>query len=73
MTLGTFAFDLRYCILTFTRPMFSKSNSYNNNGYVESRPRFFQLLNLLISKNFKGYASLTFQQAQIEAADELNE
>ena len=40
-------------------------------GYIESQPRLFQPLNLLISKNFKRYASLTFEQAQAEAADEL--
>ena len=44
-------------------------NSYNNGSYLESRPRLFQLLNLLISKNFKSYASLTFEQAQVKAAD----
>ena len=34
-----------------------------------SRHRLFQLLNLPISKNFKSYASLTFEQAQAKAPD----
>ena len=51
--------------------MISILNSYNNGGYVESRPRLFQLLNLLISKNFTGHASLIFEQARgAEGRDE---
>ena len=55
--------DLRHCILTFT--MFSILNSYNNGSYIESRPRLLQL----ISKYFKSYASLNFEQAQAKAAN----
>ena len=49
--------------------MISILSSYNNGGYLESRPGLFYLLNLLISKNFESYASLTFEQAQANAAD----
>ena len=45
---------------------------YNIGGYLESRPRLFQLLNLLIYKNFKSYASLIFEQAQAKAADQIS-
>ena len=55
-------FDLRYCTLIFT--MFSILTLYNSGDHIESRPRLFQLSNLLISNNFKSYASLTFEQAQ---------
>ena len=58
-------FNLRYCVLTFT--LISILNSYNNGGYLKSRPRLFQLLNLLISNNFKSHASLIFEEAQAKA------
>ena len=57
------------CILAFT--LISILELYNNGGYLEARPRLFRLLNLLISKNFKSYALLTFKQAQAKAADQL--
>ena len=44
---------------------------HNNGGKLRSRPRLFYLLKLLISKNFKSYASLTFEQAQAKTADLL--
>ena len=53
--------------------MISILNSYNNDGYVESRPRLFRLLNLLISKNFKSHASSIFEQAQAKVADKLRQ
>ena len=49
--------------------MISILSSYNNDGYLESHLWLFQLLNVLISKNFKRYALSTFEQAK--TTDEL--
>ena len=46
-----------------------RSESKGSGFHANERP---QLSNVLISKNFKSHASLTFEQAQAKTADELS-